>query len=442
MGPMSITPAALTRLVEAERLLVVSDFDGTLAGFSPDIYAVPVNLESVAALTRLAGLPDTHVALLTGRHLEGLSRVCQLQPPVVLAGSHGSESAEHAVPLTEGMRAKLAEVEARLAGFASHPATSIEHKPFQRVAHAAALASTDQAAADELLEGVSSIDVPGVRVTRGKNIVEFSVSDATKGTWLAAEIERVRPTVALFIGDDVTDEDGFRALRAGDVGVKVGEGDTAATERIADIPAVAELLTSLADARAARLGLPRPVAARFEAVAAGFSAEVHRVHDWSAATPCEGWSARDIVNHLLTWYPANLRNAGIDLTFPADLQADPAGAWFEFVSAVRDLLNDPVRAEAVFTAGPDEGETVARATAGFLLPDIFMHTWDLARSQGRDVVLDAEYAARNLAGLESVGDALQENGRFGPPVPVPADQPAGVRLMAYAGRNPGFGLRD
>ncbi|QGU05522.1 trehalose-phosphatase [Corynebacterium comes] len=437
---MSLPPATIARLATAEKLLVVSDFDGTLAGFSPDIYAVPVNLDSVAALTRLAGLPDTHVALLTGRHLEGLAEVCPLVAPVVLAGSHGSESAEHAVALTDSMLEKLSAVEEQLAEFASHPVVYIEYKPFQRVAHAAALASTDQAAADSLLDAVMSIDIPGVRVTRGKNIVEFSVSEATKGTWLAAEIERVQPTVAVFIGDDATDEDGFRSLREGDVGVKVGEGETAATERIADIPAVAELLTSLADARAAHLGLPRTVAERFEAISAGFSAEVHRVHDWSAATPCEGWSARDIVNHLLTWYPANLRNADVDLTFPADLQADPAGAWFEFVSAVRALLADPSLADAPFTSGPDEGQTVARATAGFLLPDIFMHTWDLARSQGRDVTLDADYAARNLAGLESLGDSLRETGRFGPAAQVSPDASAGVRLMAYVGRDPGFGL--
>lgn len=436
---MSLPPATLAHLAEAERLLVVSDFDGTLAGFDPDIYAVPVNLDSLAALTRLAGLPDTHVALLTGRHLEGLAQVCPLRSPVVVAGSHGSESAEHAVTLTDSMRAKLRIVEEELADFASHPVTFIEFKPFQRVAHAAELAATDQAAADELLARVMQIDVPGVRVTRGKNIVEFSVSEATKGTWLAAEIERIQPTIAVFIGDDATDEDGFLALRPEDVGVKVGAGETAATERVDDIPAVAELLTSLAEARAAHLGLPRPLAERFEAVAAGFSAEVHRVHNWSAATPCEGWSARDIVNHLLTWYPVNLRNAGIDLTFPADLQADPAGAWFEFVSAVRELLADPARAGAVFTDGPDEGETVARATAGFLLPDIFMHTWDLARSQGRDVSLDAAYAARNLAGLESLGDALRETGRFGPPVPVSPDAPADIRLMAFVGRDPEFG---
>ncbi|RSZ65081.1 trehalose-phosphatase [Corynebacterium hylobatis] len=436
---MNLDPT-IARLAEAESLLVVSDFDGTLAGFSTDIYAVPVNRDSLAALTRLAGMPATHVALLTGRHLAGLAQVCALQPPVVLAGSHGSESAEHAVALTDEMRGQLREVEEALAGFAAQPGAVIEAKPFQRVAHVAELAATDQAAAERLLDEVAAIEVPGVRVTRGHNIVEFSVSTATKGTWLAAEIERVQPAVTVFIGDDTTDEDGFRVLRPNDVGIKVGAGDTAATERLADIPAVAEWLTSLADARATRLGLPRPVAERFEAVAAGFSAEVHRVHDWSAATPCAGWSARDIVNHLVTWYPANLRNAGIDLSFTHDLQADPAGTWFAFVEAVRGLLADPERADAVFTAGPDEGGTVARATAGFLLPDIFMHTWDLARSQGNDVRLDEDYAARNLAGLESLGDALRETGQFGPPVSVSPAEPAGVRLMSYVGRDPGFGL--
>lgn len=437
---MSLSPT-IARLAEAEGLLVVSDFDGTLAGFSTDIGAVPVNRDSLAALTRLAGLPDTHVALLSGRHLAGLAQVCALRSPVVLAGSHGSESAEHAVTLTEGMRSQLRTVEGALTGFAAQPGASIESKPFQRVAHVAELAATDQAAADRLLDEVALIEVPGVRVTRGHNIVEFSVSTATKGTWLTAEIERVRPDVAVFIGDDTTDEDGFRVLRPGDVGIKVGAGETAATGRLADIPAVAEWLTSLADARATHRGLPRPVAERFEAVAAGFSAEVHRVHNWSAATPCAGWSARDVVNHLVTWYPVNLRNAGIDLSLAHDLQADPAGTWFTFVEAVRGLLADPEQANAVFTAGPDEGGTVAQATAGFLLPDIFMHTWDLARSQGNDVLLDEAYATRNLAGLETLGDALRETGQFGPPVAVSPEAPAGVRLMAYVGRDPGFGLR-
>ena len=63
-----------------------------------------------------------------------------------------------------------------------------------------------------------------------------------------------------------------------------------------------------------------------------------------------------------------------------------------------------------------------------------MHTWDLARSQGHDVELDPAYAARNLAGLQSMGAALQESGQFGPPAPAPTGATPGQQLMAYVGR--------
>ena len=54
------------------------------------------------------------------------------------------------------------------------------------------------------------------------------------------------------MGDDVTDEDGFRALhQPPDVGVKVGEGDSIAAVQLADVDAVAHFLTELATARAA-----------------------------------------------------------------------------------------------------------------------------------------------------------------------------------------------
>jgi len=239
-------------LARAGRLLVVTDFDGTLAGLTTEIYGVPVNADSIDALSRLAAMPSTHVAVLSGRHLEGLSRVCPLGPPVVMAGSHGSESAEHGIELSPEQAAVLERLDEALLFDA--PLVHVERKPFQRVVHTARLAAEDQAAADAVLDAALLIDAPGATVNRGKNIVEFSVSDRTKGTWIAAEIERVQPDVALFIGDDTTDEDGFRALREGDVGVKVGEGETAATQRVADIPAVAELLTALAEARSSALG--------------------------------------------------------------------------------------------------------------------------------------------------------------------------------------------
>jgi len=59
----------------------------------------------------------------------------------------------------------------------------------------------------------------------------------------------------LYIGDDVTDEDVFSDLRPGDLGCKVGDGPTAATQRVRDPDAVILLLTTLVERRAAVLSL-------------------------------------------------------------------------------------------------------------------------------------------------------------------------------------------
>jgi trehalose 6-phosphate phosphatase len=90
-----------------------------------------------------------------------------------------------------------------------------------------------------------------VKIKQGKNIAEASVTDITKGSWIAAALERYNATAAIFIGDDTTDEDGFKVLSERDMSVKVGEGETAATSRVPDIEAVGALLQQLAHAREA-----------------------------------------------------------------------------------------------------------------------------------------------------------------------------------------------
>ncbi|MCW5944629.1 MAG: trehalose-phosphatase, partial [Cryobacterium sp.] len=62
---------------------------------------------------------------------------------------------------------------------------------------------------------------------------------------------RSRADSVLFIGDDVTDEDGFAVLTEGDLGVKVGSGETSAEFRIEDPSEVEELLSALVRERSA-----------------------------------------------------------------------------------------------------------------------------------------------------------------------------------------------
>ena len=89
---------------------------------------------------------------------------------------------------------------------------------------------------------------PGIVSTPGKEVLDLAVTDMNKGIAL----DRMRGDAAVFFaGDDVTDESAFARLRPGDVGVKVGDGDTAAAHRVPDPAALAELLGKLLAARRA-----------------------------------------------------------------------------------------------------------------------------------------------------------------------------------------------
>jgi trehalose 6-phosphate phosphatase len=91
----------------------------------------------------------------------------------------------------------------------------------------------------------------GIEATPGKAVLDLSVARMDKGAALDLLRERVAAGAVLFAGDDVTDETAFARLRPGDVGVKVGPGDTAAQHRV-DAPSdITTLLGQLVEARRA-----------------------------------------------------------------------------------------------------------------------------------------------------------------------------------------------
>jgi trehalose-phosphatase len=85
---------------------------------------------------------------------------------------------------------------------------------------------------------------PEVKVLSGKMVVEMSLSARTKGDAISELTNGVARI--LYVGDDTTDETVFQVLGPDDVGVKVGEGDTAAGYRVDVVDEVADLLVFLA----------------------------------------------------------------------------------------------------------------------------------------------------------------------------------------------------
>lgn len=243
---MSSLADDLRRLAGVPRLLVALDFDGTLAPIVDEPGAARALPEAREALAGLAALPGTRVAFISGRSIESLLHVSEAADDVLLVGSHGVEARldEPGVRLTlsEGELTSLDRLGRELARIAGDD-LRVETKPVGFALHtrgaAPARAEEAQREARERLDGL------GLTVRSGKDVLEFSVRAATKGDAVDLLRSHARADAVLFAGDDVTDEDGFAALRPGDVGVKVGEGASRAAHRVADPAAIAGLLGDL-----------------------------------------------------------------------------------------------------------------------------------------------------------------------------------------------------
>ncbi len=250
---MTDLDAAVRSLAQVSRLLVALDFDGVLAPIVPvpsDARPLP---ESVAAIEELVALPGTTVALLSGRGRADLAAVSGFGSPVRLIGSHGSEfDDDGSALLDDEQRARLDRLAVELRELVDgQPGVTLETKPAGVAVHVRnAAPEVGTRVLDAVRAGPAAWD--GIETTPGKAVLDLSVARMNKGAALDLLREREAADAVLFAGDDVTDETAFARLRPGDVGVKVGPGDTAAQHRVdapQDIPA---LLRQLAETRRQR----------------------------------------------------------------------------------------------------------------------------------------------------------------------------------------------
>jgi uncharacterized protein (TIGR03086 family) len=179
-------------------------------------------------------------------------------------------------------------------------------------------------------------------------------------------------------------------------------------------------------------------ARRYGKVAGGFGDRVDGVPAgaWDRPAPCEGWVARDVVGHLVDWISAfPLARVGVGPPVGPPVSDDPAGAWHALDDAIRAALADP--AVASRTMDTPMGEvTFEQAVATFCLPDILVHTWDLARATGLDERLDADEVHQLYEGIQPMDAVLRESGQYGPRVEVAGDADEQTRLIAFTGRHP------
>ena len=218
------------------------DLDGTLVSIAPSPTAIRIGGELRQMVGGLHAATGGALALITGRTIATIDELFPgLHLPV--AGQHGLERRtvagrveHHALPphLLDGVRQRLAEAARR------HPGLLLEDKGASLALHyrrAPALASY----AHRLARTEAARLGPAFDLRTGKRVVEIAPAGRDKGKAIAAFMDEhpFRGRRPVFIGDDVTDEFGFRTVnRLGGLSIKVGPGATAARWRLPDVATV------------------------------------------------------------------------------------------------------------------------------------------------------------------------------------------------------------
>lgn len=211
-------PLPLSEWAERQAIALFLDFDGTLVEIAdkPDGIHVPGSLPT--ALERLNARVDQRLALVTGRALGDLRRYLG-DVAITLVGSHGAEFGSSAL---DALDLSSASADALAAIVAQWPSLLVETKPHGVAVHYRQEPEA-QSAVYTVMADIAQRE--GLALKRGKMVAELGSPLANKGKAVARlmELAPYAGALPIFIGDDVTDEDGFAAVAAlGGHGILVG----------------------------------------------------------------------------------------------------------------------------------------------------------------------------------------------------------------------------
>jgi uncharacterized protein (TIGR03086 family) len=154
---------------------------------------------------------------------------------------------------------------------------------------------------------------------------------------------------------------------------------------------------------------------------------------WEAPSPCEEWTARDVVRHVVDTQGMFLGFVGRDLGDVPSVDDDPAAAWDHARAVVQADLDDPGRASARFegVTGPS---TFEGGVDRFLCTDLVVHRWDLAEATGQQVDLEPEDMAHARDAMAPLVDRMRGPGAIGEELDPPPNASEQARFLAFFGR--------
>jgi trehalose-phosphatase len=234
-------------------LVVLSDFDGTLASFDVDPSAPRLDDDTRHTLATLASHDRVTVGLVSGRRVDDLARRTQLPDHIYLAGLHGLEirhgnHAWHHPDLVDSHELIDRVADAMKGAFGEVPGVRLEHKGVSLTVHVRAVDADRRKGVLHTAVDIARpwLDSDELKVLDASEAVEllpniaWNKGDAVR--WIVDDVETHarQKTWCIFFGDDVTDEEAFRAVGDG-LTVVVGQRPSLARLRLnspADVAAV------------------------------------------------------------------------------------------------------------------------------------------------------------------------------------------------------------
>lgn len=254
MDLSAIARALSLKPVEA-RLLLLLDFDGTLVELADDPAAVELPTARRDLLRRLACRPDLTVGFISGRRLADLRMRVGLGNAAYYAGLHGLEiegpeiqflhsQAANTRALIERLRRSFIDATKDLAS------VRVENKELTVAMHVRGAGAGAQRQAELSFRKIAEphLDAGTLRLLHGHQVFELLPGVAwTKGDAvlrIKAGVERHYGQAAwlVYVGDDVTDEDAFRAVGADGMTIAVGDRPASAAFRLPNPDAVERFL--------------------------------------------------------------------------------------------------------------------------------------------------------------------------------------------------------
>lgn len=230
-------------------LAIFTDFDGTLVELAPTPDAIEVPPDLADEMERVALRLDGAVAVISGRAIDDLDRY--LPRAIALAGCHGIErrraDGSRVTPPQEHQE-QARTIAARLEAFGrGRDGVLIEAKTASVALHYRLAPDSREICLEAMADALREAE--GFVPLEGKMVVEARPVGASKGEAIRAFMQEApfKGRVPVFFGDDLTDEEGFAvAQELGGVGVKVGDGESAAHVRAQDVPTARGIIQRLA----------------------------------------------------------------------------------------------------------------------------------------------------------------------------------------------------